>query len=476
MTGAVGSGKSALAKALVGLYPLEGGEIRVNGAPLSALDAEERAALIGYLPQDPWLFSGTVRENVFGAEGLGDAAADLAALDDLVARAVPAGGARAGRRGVPGRPRHPDWRGRRARLGRAAPADRPGAGAAGRRAGSRRACWSWTTRSRPSTSTPRSRLVEGLLRAVGPRRRPGRATIVLCSPRLAAFTRVDLVVLLDDGKIVEVGSHAERLAARGRYAQIYLAQQRIGQAGPPWRAADERRRPEPGDAARGPSSGASTYRQVAGLLAPRKALLLLIVALVVTSASLELVPPLILRSIVDDHLLVGQTDGLIVLATWFLVAMAVVEATRALAGYLTRRRGAGDAARPAGPPVLALPVVADPLVRSDAARRGDCPAPRTSRRSRRCSRPASRASSSTSRSRDDLDRVGGAEPAAGRHRRADGAGQLLGERLQVQVREAGRRQSDRRRAAGRSAPGDAGGGRDDPDVPGGRMRSSTGCA
>ena len=47
-----------------------------------------------------------------------------------------------------------------------------------------------------------------------------------------------------------------------------------------------------------PSSGASTYRQVAGLLAPRKALLLLIVALVVTSASLELVPPLILRSIV----------------------------------------------------------------------------------------------------------------------------------------------------------------------------------
>ena len=35
--------------------------------PPSALDAEERAALIGYLPQDPWLFSGTVRENVVSA-------------------------------------------------------------------------------------------------------------------------------------------------------------------------------------------------------------------------------------------------------------------------------------------------------------------------------------------------------------------------------------------------------------------------
>jgi ATP-binding cassette subfamily B multidrug efflux pump len=84
-----------------------------------------------------------------------------------------------------------------------------------------------------------------------------------------------------------------------------------------------------------PTGGGSTYRQVAGLLAPRKALLLLIVALVVTSASLELVPPLILRSIVDEHLLVGQTDGLVLLAALFLVTMAAVEATRALAGYLT---------------------------------------------------------------------------------------------------------------------------------------------
>ena len=71
VTGAVGSGKSALAKALVGLYPLEQGQILVDGVPLDAIGAEERAALIGYLPQDPWLFSGTVRENiVFGAPAL----------------------------------------------------------------------------------------------------------------------------------------------------------------------------------------------------------------------------------------------------------------------------------------------------------------------------------------------------------------------------------------------------------------------
>jgi ATP-binding cassette, subfamily B, multidrug efflux pump len=79
----------------------------------------------------------------------------------------------------------------------------------------------------------------------------------------------------------------------------------------------------------------STLRQVAGLLAPRRTLLALIVVLVVVSASLELAPPLILRAIVDDHLMVGDTDALIWLACLFLAATAAVEASRAYAGYLT---------------------------------------------------------------------------------------------------------------------------------------------
>jgi ATP-binding cassette subfamily B protein len=84
-----------------------------------------------------------------------------------------------------------------------------------------------------------------------------------------------------------------------------------------------------------PSDARSTYRQAASLLAPRRRLLLVIVGLVVTSASLELVPPLVLRNIVDNHLLVLQTDGLIWLATVFLLATAAVEGTRASVGYLT---------------------------------------------------------------------------------------------------------------------------------------------
>jgi ATP-binding cassette subfamily B protein len=84
-----------------------------------------------------------------------------------------------------------------------------------------------------------------------------------------------------------------------------------------------------------PTDTRSTYRQVVELLSPRRGLLSWILVLVVTSASLELVPPFILRSIVDDHLLAGQVDGLIWLATVYLLATATVEATRALAGYLT---------------------------------------------------------------------------------------------------------------------------------------------
>src|ERR671935_1067260 len=64
VTGPVGSGKSALARVLLGLYPLESGRVRLDGRPLEKIPVAERTARIGYVPQDPYLFSGSVRENI----------------------------------------------------------------------------------------------------------------------------------------------------------------------------------------------------------------------------------------------------------------------------------------------------------------------------------------------------------------------------------------------------------------------------
>ena len=64
VTGPVGAGKSALARALLGLYPLEAGQVLLDGRPLEDMPVAERAARNGYLPQDPYLFSGTIRDNI----------------------------------------------------------------------------------------------------------------------------------------------------------------------------------------------------------------------------------------------------------------------------------------------------------------------------------------------------------------------------------------------------------------------------
>lgn len=64
VVGRSGSGKSSLARALTGVWPIAAGEVRLGGATLDQYDAEQLGQHIGYLPQSVELFAGTIAENI----------------------------------------------------------------------------------------------------------------------------------------------------------------------------------------------------------------------------------------------------------------------------------------------------------------------------------------------------------------------------------------------------------------------------
>jgi ABC-type multidrug transport system fused ATPase/permease subunit len=82
-----------------------------------------------------------------------------------------------------------------------------------------------------------ARIVTALRQAFGPAAPPERrATILLCSHRLAAFPQADLVVVLDGGRIVEKGAHGDLIRQDNLYARIYRAQLTVEDAVAPARS------------------------------------------------------------------------------------------------------------------------------------------------------------------------------------------------------------------------------------------------
>lgn len=90
IVGASASGKSTLARALAGVWPVAAGEIRIDGAALDQWDPNRLGKQVGYLPQDVELFAGSVADNIARLGSVDHAcvvkAAQLAGAHDVILR------------------------------------------------------------------------------------------------------------------------------------------------------------------------------------------------------------------------------------------------------------------------------------------------------------------------------------------------------------------------------------------------------
>jgi len=202
LVGATGAGKSTLAKLIARLYDPDEGAVRIDGIDLREVREESLRAAMGIVPQEGHLFSGTIAENVRFAHPL--------ATDDEVRRALDAVGALAFVDDLPDGI-DTDVQERGARL------------SAGQR---QLICFARALVPDPrlvvldeATSSidiaTEKRIEDALDRLL-----EGR-TAVIIAHRLSTIRRADVIVVVEDGRIAEMGSHDDLMRAGGRYAALY---------------------------------------------------------------------------------------------------------------------------------------------------------------------------------------------------------------------------------------------------------------
>lgn len=205
IVGHTGAGKTTVVNLLMRFYELDSGRISVDGINIADLPRDELRSVFGVVLQDAWLFTGSIRENIeYGRPGASDAeivAAARASHVDQFVRALPAG-----YNTVIGNDGDSLSRGQRQLISIAR------AELAGRS----------ILVLDEATSSVDSR-TEVQIRQAMQRLRRGHTSFVIAH-RLSTVRDADLILVMDHGRIVELGTHQQLMARSGHYATLYEAQ------------------------------------------------------------------------------------------------------------------------------------------------------------------------------------------------------------------------------------------------------------
>lgn len=205
IVGPTGAGKTTMVKLLMRYYDVDGGAIRIGGHDVREFDRNDLRSMVGMVLQDTWLFKGTIRENIrYG---------NLEATDEQVEAAAKAAFADHFIRTLPGgyemeinEDASNISQGQRQLLtiARAILADRR------------------MLILDEATSSVDTRTEELIQRAMD-RLMHGRTSFVIAH-RLSTIRNADLILVVQNGNIVEQGNHTELLARGGAYANLYNSQ------------------------------------------------------------------------------------------------------------------------------------------------------------------------------------------------------------------------------------------------------------
>jgi ATP-binding cassette subfamily B protein len=205
IVGPTGAGKTTLVNLLERFYELDGGRITLDGEDITRLTRAGLRERMGMVLQDAWLFGGTIRDNIaYGRPGASEeeiVAAARAAYVDRFVHALPdgydtllddeGGNVSAGEKQL-------------ITIARAFLA---------------RPAVLILDEATSSVDTRTELLVQQAMRDL----RRDRTSFVIAH-RLSTIRDADLILVMEQGSIVEQGSHEELLAARGAYSRLYEAQ------------------------------------------------------------------------------------------------------------------------------------------------------------------------------------------------------------------------------------------------------------